>query len=417
MTEQERADWLARAVDELVHKTGEGPDAGITDKKLLSLLRVAESRADASRRRRASAAETDHQSRVWHNVLSRLTRFGTDLPEPELEPDDAAEMAKLIAARRKASEEMMALAEQFRDDVWAQVKERIAHSEDSIERASAWWPRAGPRSAIGTAAPGALAYSSGDPHFDSLVRVALAHGGAAARGGVRIGNRGRASSERPGNPDLRTAGSRLLSGSVALAAAAVLAVAAIGPLPVTGFASHPVVVAVEHTAEAFGVTRSDAAPPTPGEGRVVAGVEVTLSEARLLTGLPVTQPGVLPDGFTLALSQYYSASIAAREGGLYAMTYENHAGASINIYQETGSETDLAVPGRTTVTELNDGRTATYFDGRWHDSGDGVLSWEDSRSQTLIFAGRGVRVMIQYSGPHIEPMILVDVANSMLAQQ
>ena len=45
MTEQERADWLARAVDALIHKTGEKPDAGTKDQELLSLLRVAEAQA------------------------------------------------------------------------------------------------------------------------------------------------------------------------------------------------------------------------------------------------------------------------------------------------------------------------------------------------------------------------------------
>ena len=174
MTEQERADWLARAVDALIHKTGEKPDAGTKDQELLSLLRVAEAQALRARERLAGT-ESGHQARVWDNVLARLTESAVQPPEVETPPDDAAEMAKTIAARRKLSEEMMEFAEQFRDDVWARVKHRVSHAEEAIGQAPAWLLRTNaPAPALSSRS--SVPFSSGDPHFDSLVRVALAHG-------------------------------------------------------------------------------------------------------------------------------------------------------------------------------------------------------------------------------------------------
>jgi hypothetical protein len=196
----------------------------------------------------------------------------------------------------------------------------------------------------------------------------------------------------------------------------VLTIAAIGPLAVTGFDDHPAVQAVKGAAEQLGVTQTSATAPAPGTDRVVAGVEVTLAEARALMGLPVTQASLEPNGFSLVVSQYYPPSIAAREGGLYVLTYENQAGSSLNIYQEAGPQPDVAIAGRAALTELDGGRTATYFSGRSRASQDRALTREDAPSQTLLFARGDVGVMIEYSGPHIEPQMLVDVANDMLAQ-
>jgi hypothetical protein len=410
MTEQERADWLARAVDALIHKTGEEPDAGIRDKKLLSLVRVAESRARASRERLA-AAESGHQGRVWDKVLARLTETTQQAGQPDA--DDAAAMARLIADRRNLSQEMMDLAEGYRDDVWARVKKRVAHPHTSAHYESGFWSHRADRATAGEAKP---AYSSGDAQFDSLVRAALAHG-SPALGMAGVG-RGSMRTSRFGE-DRRAPvgkGPRLLSSGLGLAAAAALLLAAAGPLPATGLADHPARDLFDEAANALGVSATAAPPPSVEAGEVVTGITVTLPEARLLMGLPVAQPNALPGDFALVASRYYPAAIAAREGGLFSLNYENGEGGALNIYQESESGTNVSIGGGARVTTLDGGQTAIYFFGSWHDDGDGHLSWRDGRSQSLTYAWNGVRVMIQYSGPHIEPQMLVDVASDLVSQ-
>ena len=74
MKEDERAEWLARAIENLI--SGEPPAApppGLARAELDALTRVARARLEAGRTTARDAAQYERQ--VWQEVLSRLERL------------------------------------------------------------------------------------------------------------------------------------------------------------------------------------------------------------------------------------------------------------------------------------------------------------------------------------------------------
>lgn len=71
MNEQERADWLARAVDRLIQSRGapETP-SGLDDDELEGLMRVAQARLESAQS--IARAGLQHEGAVWEKVLRRL---------------------------------------------------------------------------------------------------------------------------------------------------------------------------------------------------------------------------------------------------------------------------------------------------------------------------------------------------------
>jgi hypothetical protein len=117
MNDAERAEWLARAIDRLVHGAGQDqtPDE-IGDQELDTLLGVAELRHTAGNERRRSSAE--HESAVWGKLARVLNTAAISTS-----PDHAEEMVEAIASRRPLYRDTPDDAE---SEVWERVRLRLA---------------------------------------------------------------------------------------------------------------------------------------------------------------------------------------------------------------------------------------------------------------------------------------------------
>jgi len=410
MNDAERAELLARAIDALLHGAGQDqPKQNLDDEELSSLLGVARLRANAGGENRAVSA--NHQTAVWQKIVQRIEKQ-LQSARP-LAPDHAEGVVEAIAARRPLYEDVAAKAEASEPEVWERVRKRI---EGLVK----------PVGATVVAEP--PPFASGDPQLDSLVRAALSqsrHRATPRDSHVqeRLWARMRGDTKRTAIHELYALTpepsivSRVTPRIVGLAAAVALLVAALGPLPVTGFANHPAVKATRDVVAYLGVTEDAPAPPVNAANVTVTGIEVTAEQARTLLGLPAVEPVGLPDGFDLASSRYYPAAITARAGGVYATVYSGDSGtAAFNIYQEAESDTDLVARHGSPVDTQVIRTPATYFDGGWQ-STDGGVGWDMTDSQTLVFQQDGLRTIIHYSGPRIAPQALLDIANAMAAVQ
>jgi hypothetical protein len=405
MNDAERAEELARAIDSLLHGAGhKQPPETQDDEELTSLLRVANLRAAAGNKKRLVSA--DHETAVWRTLNKRLENAQDALPD--LESEHAEEVVEAIAARRPLYEDE-AEGAAAQTEVWERVRQRLEpKQEKEVPRFE------GPL------------FASGDAQLDSLIRAALTRPGVpgAVRDShvqeqlwarMRRDTRRNAIHEIMAGPQPRGFLAQVTPRVIALAAVLVLTVAALGPLPVTGFADHPMVEATRRVGETLGYTTNAEDPPVTTDNVSVAGVEVTTSEARHLLGLPAVMPAGLPEGYRLISSRYYPAAITAREGGLFATVYAGEGGmSSFNIYQEAASDIELVGRGSPVDTQVV--RTpATYFEGGWSLAGGGI-SWDVAASQTLVFQDEVLRTIIHYSGPRIAPQALLDIANAMAIQ-
>jgi hypothetical protein len=408
MNEEERAERFARDMDQFLFGS-ENPPADLDDDDLTSLMDVASRRLDRSNTTRQRAEQ--YESEVWERLLARLDEDNDDAgaADPSL---DATGMTDVISMRRRVAEDAQTLAEEHRDDVWARIQERLAG--DGVPE---------PASTL-SVLPAAAEYTSDDPEFDSLVRIALGNAHSPPRDPemtqrlwARVG----------GFPDPReversldkrweatSIPASLAVKALGLAAAVAILVGAIGPLPTTGFADHPFVEAVGHLAGETGVVESGESPPAPSsDAAPVEGSVVTVEEARSLLDLAVAVPAFLPHGMTLVSSNYYATGITSPNGGVYSLAYANADGsASLVIYQEGGDGPNLAAMSGNTTDTVVDGFPASYFQGGWR-SEDGALTWTDASSQSLVFEPNGIRVIIHYSGPPVDPLVLLSIADSM----
>jgi hypothetical protein len=134
MTSDERADWLARAIDEIL-RHGEPPAApdGLDQAELSSLLDAARLRRDAAEAARLRSA--DHESEVWKRLIERLTLSQESAPRRSSKrtkgppADEDGELRQVIGMRMQIAREALDLAEEHRDEVWERVKSRLGATE------------------------------------------------------------------------------------------------------------------------------------------------------------------------------------------------------------------------------------------------------------------------------------------------
>src|SRR5438445_7758006 len=124
MNERQRADQLARAIDELINGMPWPGRARFDDQKLQSLIRIAQARLAAGKE--AASASADHETAVWRQLVTRLE--GRPEPSQATHGHDIATdaaMQQTVTARRDVSAAILWLAARHKDEVWRRVQERI----------------------------------------------------------------------------------------------------------------------------------------------------------------------------------------------------------------------------------------------------------------------------------------------------
>ncbi len=449
MNEQERADWLARTIDDLLRgKSAAEPPAGLDNEELDALMRVARVRLEAARA--SSHASLQYEGEVWRQVLIRLeSREGSHNPEtmgvtdriinagdlaadPDL-PDSLAdaemqELEEIVRVRRRMAEEMVAFAEVHREAVWRQVQSRI--QARSQRKGLFWFLRRSQQQAdaLAPALDGVLAGrmqpAFADSSLDELLQLARTRTEmgrraqtASSRSQERLWTRIQPrlvsrQGERPPAPEFHEE-RRAWPKFAAAAAAAVLVVAALGPLPATGLAHHPAAEFARFLAEHTGVRESEPPPVAPADPDVVQGADVNTQEAAQLLGLPLREPSPVPAAFQLTSARFFPRAISADQGGFFLLTYAS-ADAKLLVFQESAHGSDIAVePGAATDIALSGGVPATYVRGSWQPNG-GQFAWAADGTQSIVFDRDGVRTVIQYDGPTADPGLLTSISESMI---
>jgi len=410
MNEEERADWLARAIDDLLSSDRSRPKEPLPPKferqELNALLRIANARAE--RGDASMQTGVQYEGAVWRRVLERLDRRRTsrevrplDVSAPvspeeaaaakaldEMEIDELREIARL---RRSMAEQAASLAETHRDRVWERVQSRIQAQPQRRWPFTFFVPKRHkqPRSD----GRGLLAAAAGDS-IPGVERRALQR-------------------TTPGrHAVLESTG---WWKTAAAAALVVLLAVALAPLPATGFDDHPVAGLARYIGEHLGVREAAEPPAPPPVTAVVQGSEITAAEASERLSAPVAVPAAPPAGFELTSARFFDQALTADNGGTYAMTYTRAGGSSVVIYQERASGENRAVQGgAATDVALSDGTAGTYVEGMWQQV-DGRLAWSPSGAQTLVFERGDVRTTIQYTGAEAEAPSLFALADSMSA--
>ena len=441
MNEEERAEWLARAIDDLLNKDRqrpkEPPPPKFDREELNALLRIASARAEAADSRLNSGLP--YEGEVWQRVLKRLDRRqfprevrSFDAPGPgseldefeagrELEQMEIDELREIARMRREMAERAASLGEEHRAEVWQRVQGRLEgkgrtrfrfrRRKDDQDRLAA---------ALDRTAAGEDVADSGDEEFDTLVDVARyrTYWSQMTRNAAR---------EREGRLWVRISSAiraRLLSAAanetapwrqLALASAVTaLALLVLAPIPATGFADHPVTRAVRSLAEHIGVRETAMPPRVSAAPVVVEGTALTPAEvSSLRLGVPVTEPSAPPAGFELASTRFFPQPLTADSGGVFVMTYARESGSAVVVYQERAGGADFsAATGSAENVQLADGTAATFVEGTWQEM-DGGLVWQADAAQTLVFDRDGARTTIQYRGPAEEAPSLFALANGM----
>ncbi len=455
MNEEERADWLARAIDDLLRGVEEpSPPPGLDDEEILSLLRVARARLQQAQATAQSGLH--HEAAVWQRVLERLQAakphassdhdpaFDEQSIAGELaigdDPEAAAspELRYMAELRQRMAAELRSMAEAHREEVWQRIQARLQAQAEPRKRGFWAFLRRGQSEADALApalddvARGAPAQST-DPQVEELLRIArsrkaLSQMAAEAAAGpqdrvwarLRPALTARAFGARPqGEKIQRREYARVWPKVAAAAAAVAIVAAALGPLPATGFAEHPAARFIRYLGQHLGVIETSALPPAPpGQPDTVAGTEVSPRDAAALMLLPVRVPSVAPTGMRLTSSQFFPKPIAAPEGGTFVLTYESPEGSdALVIYQEAAGGADLAVlQGSATDLALADGTPATFIRGSWQ-TADGAFRWDQQDSVSLVFERDGIRTIIRQSSADVTPATLVAVADSMMPAQ
>lgn len=455
MNEKERAEWLARAIDDLLkgdrqsEPVGE-PLAGLEAEELKALMRVARARLDKAREATHTGAQ--YEGAIWQQVLSRLDRhFGKASSSTEGEPDwlpaaeefadrrnppvkdpswrnaEIEELREIALLRRRIAEEAASFAEEHREAVWRRLQSRI---QEHPQKAGVFsflrrlWPNAA-RSPV--VSDRRSTQTSDDETLDGLIRIARARketSGTASRPRLEqlcarivpgLSDQLRSQQGHSNLPRRRSQRWPLKAGYFAASGAvAALVIAAIGPIPATGLANHPAADFVRFLGHHAGVTETSAPPAAPEDSTLIQGVDASASEAASLLAIPVREPATMPQGFTRTSSQYFPQALTAAEHGMFVVIYEG-LGAAIVIYQERASGATISAQEDSAFdVTLADGTPATYVDGAWTASSTG-FEWAGGASQTLLFDRGGVRTTIRYSGSRADRAVLFSIANGMAA--
>jgi hypothetical protein len=202
--------------------------------------------------------------------------------------------------------------------------------------------------------------------------------------------------------------------------------AALGPLPATGFADHPVAHLINLVEQRVGVEEVDG-PPTTQVPTTAPEEPIAPEEAAQRLGIAVRQPSYLPEGFQLASSVYYPQSLTSPEQGTFVLIYtiggvdpETLVGTTaprLLIYQERASSDSMAVMnGQAEDVLLAGSVPGTYARFLWAAGDQGALEGADPSAESLFFEDGDVRVAITYRNGDQEKEELLRIAESMLSQ-
>jgi hypothetical protein len=452
MHDQDRADKLAKAIEEMVQ--GRMPE-DLDDEELKELLQIAKIRLDAARL--AAEAGSEAQSAVLERLIARLNLLqkrddvepngfttvddrarGTAANDEDPEHVDVKELQDVIDLRRQMAEHAAAVSEAHREAVWQRVQARIQASE-SKKRSFFRWPfRRRDREAdyFGAALDrmilGEPIWEAKDSRLEELVRLArmrqaaatTAHAGFVdqqARVWARLRPRLMARLSRSRHPPVfqrraATAWPKLAAAGTAVA----LVAAALGPMPATGLAHHPAAEFARFLGGHIGVSETSAPPTVPPVTEVIQSNDVSANQASTLLGLPVYEPSFVPSGYHQVSSQYFPRALTADQGGLFVLAYENSdltgSPETILIYQERASSNSIVVEqGSAQDILLSPGTPATYVNGTWRPLGSD-LTWGEDGAQTLLFDLGGLRTVIHTTDGDLLLADLVAIADSLARQ-
>ncbi len=200
MHDQDRADKLAKAIEEMVQ--GRMPK-DLDDEDLQQLLQIAKIRLDAARQ--AAEAGAEAQSTALERLIARLNLLqkqgnsepsgsttAHDLPEEiaadreDAEHLDVKEIQEVINLRRQMAEHAAAISEAHRETVWQRVQARIQASQSEKRRFFRWPFRRRDREAddFGAALDrmilGEPIWEARDSRLEELLRLARIRSVAAA---------------------------------------------------------------------------------------------------------------------------------------------------------------------------------------------------------------------------------------------
>jgi hypothetical protein len=405
MNERERAEQLARAIDELIHGTPRPRPTHFDDHELQSLVQVAQARLSAGKS--VASAGADHEAAVWEQLIARLEgrpRPARPKAGDDIDADD--EMRQTIAARREMSDSILALANQHKDDVWRRVQERITKRRGYRGKPPS--PSGGASGDAGLPPMRTRYFPTGNPDIDSLLAVAANRPALRATSAQAMNTQQRRLHDRMRNDPARRWRDLALSqadsqagwGRLAVfGVALVLIIAALGPIP--GLSRPAAVEAARYVGRHLGVMETDSLPPASTPSTIVLPEDVTQQQASERLGLPVSAPETVL-GLPQTSSRFFAAGLTSDGRGLFVLTYQAADGTSaVTIYQEATGHASLAVPpGEAADTTVN-GEPATYYEGAWSEAG-GAVTWQKTGTQTLVFEGDGLRTTVQYTGAEID---------------
>ncbi len=421
MNERERAEMIARAIDSLIANWGAHEQVGETeDNELNSLLRVARARLQTSSF--TAKAGLQHEAAVWKDVLDRLGQqkasSGASYERQGPGADDDFELNEVAKMRRLMAQEAWRLAESHRQAVWDKIQSRLAKHEEA-SRGIAFLRRPRRRSddvdtthltaitseGLTMALPAPYPRLAMGPMAESAQELAKERVWARVRSGIDLAevSRGGAAGRLGG----------WFAPRFALAAAALaLIVAAVGPIPATGFAGHPAAKLAREIGDQVGV--HGGSPPVitsaPAE-IVVRGDAATAAEASTLAGADFVEPSA-PAGFALASSMFYPEAISGGGNGTFVTQFVS-GGTTLVVYQEGAGGSDLVVDtGSLIGVRLSDDTTATFIQGAWNATGGG-LGWTSGADQTVLFERSGVRFIAELHGQSPYPRFLIDLAETL----
>ena len=435
MNEEERAEWLARAMDDLLKKrpAPERP-AGFEDEELDSLLRVARVRLESAQI--AAHSGLQYEGAIWQKVIERLENAAANHAETAPDPfelaraqaNDAesagelAELSDIAGLRQRLAREAMSFAEAHRDSVWRTVESRI--NARAGRKGLLAFLRRGQRGADELApaldglAVGQTVWRAKESRIDELVELARKRRlmGQMAQAAAVHSEQSvwtRVSTALTGHRSVaQPAPRRSLFPRLAFAGAALaLIVAALGPLPATGFADHPATRLLKAVSANIGITESGPPPASLPAPVVLQGTPAGLAEASARTGLALREPASLPSGFQLASTQLLPQGVIASDRPAFLSVFTS-SNASILVFQEApGGDNLAAQAGAVTTLQLADGTNASYASGGWLPDANGFI-WADNGAQTLVFERGGVRTIVQRFGPSVDQAFLSTFADS-----
>ncbi len=411
MPDKDREERLAKAIEQMVQ--GRTPE-DLDDEELKELLRIAEIRLDAAQQ--AAEGDNEAQDDVLQRLITRLNwgQKGTsgepdELPTTsdsagairshaeDLEQTDLKDLQDIIDLRRQMAEQATNIAETHREDVWQRVQARI-QGELTEERGFFRWPfRRRDREA--------------DEFGAALDRMTLGEPIWEAKGSKLEELAHLAEMRRAALPWRKLA---------AAGAAVALAVAALGPIPATGLAGHPVVELARFLGGHVGVSETSAPPAPVPVTEVIESSGITTEEAITLLGVPVYEPAFLPAGYQKVFSRYFPEPITAKECGVLLLAYDNDPLNSQNpivIYQERASGSSIAVAqGSAQDVRLQAAEVpATYVRGTWQPVGDDI-TWGNEDAQTVVFDLDGLRTIIHTTDSDLTLTDLMAIAEGLAEQ-